>query len=395
LNPARKTSAAGKKIKQKPERYLYRGHRTLSIMPTYTCPAACTDCGTLSTPQERTRLDVEYIIAAIDEAKELGFFNVVFTGGEATLRWHDLLPCIGHARSLGFPVRLVTNAHWATDLEMAREKLAELIDAGLSEINYSTGDEHVRFVSIERVAYATVAACERAFRVHVMVEMKKDNTILRDSLLQHPLVAALSDEQRQWLTVVPSPWMPLSPSTVHRYPAGSTTTRRNLAMRPGCESVLQTYTVQADGNVGSCCGLGLRVIPELNVERVEQPGFLRRAIAESEEDFLKLWIHYFGPEQIVAWAAKHNPNIKWEGLYAHRCQVCQRLYHDDAVRTVIREHWEEVVAEVLQAAWLDEVHVPTTMGELWREGRAAENSTAENSSITPPVAEAAPSPARL
>jgi organic radical activating enzyme len=355
-------------IQLKPERHLYRGLRTLSIMPTFTCTAACTDCGTLSSPQERTRLHVDHIIAAIDEAKELGFFNVVFTGGEATLRWNDLLRCISHARHLGFPVRLVTNAHWAKDLEIARKKLALLINAGLSEINYSTGDEHVRFVPIERVAYGIVAACERSFRVHVMVELKKDNSVVRETLVQHSLVAGLSEEQRKCLSVAPSPWMPLSYAAVNRYPEGSATDRGNAATRSGCDSVLQTYTVQADGRVGACCGLGLRVIPELNVERAENSGFLRRAIADSEEDFLKLWIHYQGPERIVRWAAQHNPEINWEGMYAHHCQFCQRLYKDDAVRTVIQEHWEEVIGEVLQAAWLDEVHVPTTMSQLFREG---------------------------
>jgi organic radical activating enzyme len=372
MTPTQSAPAKRSAIPLKPERLVFRGPRTLSIMPTFTCTAACAECGTMSSPQERTRLDTDRIIAAIDEAKELGFYNVVFTGGEATLRWNDLLHCISHARRLRFPVRLVTNAHWAHDLETAREKLAILIDAGLSEINYSTGDEHARFVPIERVAYGVVASCERGFRVHVMVELKKDNSVVRDTLMQHPLVAGLTEDQRKWLSVVPSPWMPLNHATVHNYPEGCATDRRNTPLRSGCDSVLQTYTVQADGRVGSCCGLGLRVIPELNVARVDEPGFLRRAIVDSEEDFLKLWIHYQGPERILAWAAQHNPEIKWEGMYAHHCQTCQRLYHDDAVRAVIREHWEEVVAEVLQSAWLDEVHVPATMAQAWREGRALE-----------------------
>jgi organic radical activating enzyme len=333
-------------------------------MPTFTCPAACSDCGTLSSPADKTRLDVEKIIAAIDEAMELGFANVVFTGGEATLWWNDLIQCIGHSRELGFPVRLVTNAHWARDLETARRKVTALIEAGLSEINYSTGDEHVRFVPIDRVAFAIVAACERSLRTHVMVEMKSENSITRSTLLEHPLVAKLPSATQEWLTVKTSPWMPLRHDIFHQYPEGLVTDGRNIGTRKGCDSVLQTYTVQADGRVGACCGLGLRTIPELNVERVDKPGFLGRAIAESEEDFLKLWIHYQGPEKILAWASSHNPSIKWEGLYAHHCQSCQRLYHDDAIRAVILEHWEEVVGEVILAAWLDEVHLPAMLASL-------------------------------
>src|SRR5262249_16750793 len=113
----------------------FRGLRTLSIMPTYTCTAACADCASLSGPKDRTRLNSEEIFAAIDEARRLGFFNVVFTGGEATLRWSELLKWISHAAKLRFPTRVVTNAHWATRPETASDRIDQLITAGLSEIN--------------------------------------------------------------------------------------------------------------------------------------------------------------------------------------------------------------------------------------------------------------------
>ncbi|MFF4159384.1 radical SAM protein [Streptomyces sp. NPDC001678] len=341
-----------------PQRHFYQGPRTLSIMPTFTCPAACSDCGTLSSPRERARLEIHHIISALDKARELGFRNVVFTGGEATLRWKDLLLGIRHARSLDFPVRLVTNAYWARNLEAARKKLEALIAAGLSEINYSTGDEHVKFVPIERVACAVRAACERALPVHVMIELKSDNSVTREKFLNHPMVAQLSAEECKHLSVKTSPWMPMDHSATYSYPPENAVNRYNVGMRPGCDSVLQTYTIQADGRVGACCGLGMRTVPELNVGHVGRQGALRRAITDSEADFLKLWIHYEGPERIIAWASRHNPDIKWEDRYAHHCQFCLRLYHDDDVRQVVRDHWEEVISMVLQSAWLDEVYVP-------------------------------------
>jgi organic radical activating enzyme len=340
-----------------------RGH-TLSIMPTFTCPAECADCGTLSSPRDRTRLEPAVVLAAIDEARHLNFHNIVFTGGEATLEWKTLLLGIRRAADHGFPVRLVTNAHWATSLETARARLAELIDAGLSEINYSTGDEHVRFVPLERVILACVAACERRFRTHVMMELKQDRGITPDLILEHPLIATLPPDQFEALTILSSPWMPLRHETIYQYPEGVACDVQAAAIRGGCSSVLKTYTLQADGRIGACCGLGLRVIPELNVADTAQPQFLRRAILDAEEDFLKLWIHHQGPAKIVAWAATHDPTISWEGMYAHQCQMCQRLYHDNAVRKVIAEHWQEMIADVLQAAWLDNVHIPDTLGKL-------------------------------
>ncbi|GII75574.1 hypothetical protein Sru01_05560 [Sphaerisporangium rufum] len=347
-----------------PGRGVFAGPRTLSIMPTFACPAACAECGTLSSPHAAGRLDLAQIVAAIDEARELGFYNVVFTGGEATLRWRDLLAGITHARDRGFPVRLVTNAHWARSLERARARVAALAGAGLTEINYSTGDEHVRFVPVDRVAYAMVAAAERDLPVHVMVEMKLGNEMTRDRLLAHPALDLLDAGRRAAISVKSSPWMPLSPDRFHRYEPGTAADRGNLGSRTGCPSVLQTYTVQGDGRIGACCGIGLRAIGELNVGRAEGAEPLRRAVQEAEQDFLKLWIHYEGPERVIAWAASHDPSIEWEGRYGHHCQACRRLYQDDTIRAVVRRHWKEVVARVLQAAWFDEVDGPRRLREI-------------------------------
>jgi len=346
---------------------LKRRSRTLSIMPTFTCPAACTDCGTLSSPRERGHLDLDTVLAAIEEARELGFCNVVFTGGEATLEWNTLLRGIERAASHSLPVRLVTNAHWATSARVAHNKLAALMAAGLSEINYSTGDEHIRFIPLERVAHACVAACERHLRTHVMMELKDARTITPETLHNHPLLQGLAPEQLAYLTILSSPWMPLNHSTVYQYPEGVACDVQAAATRGGCTSVLKTYTVQADGRIGACCGLGLRVIPELNVSTTGKAHCLRHAISEAEQDFLKLWIHYQGPAKIVAWAASHDPSIRWEGMYAHQCQMCQRLYHDEAIRAVISSHWQEMIAEVIQAAWLDDIHIPASLSQLRHE----------------------------
>lgn len=337
---------------------IFRGPKTLSIMPTYTCPAACANCASMSGPTVKESLPLGTILSAIDQAKTLGFHNVVFTGGEATLRWKDLLSAIRYAADLKFPTRVVTNAHWATSAYTADSKLGDLLDAGLSEINYSTGDEHARFIPVDRVVEACLAAVRREFKAWVMVELREGRTVTAASVIGHPLMSALSKAQRELIEVSESPWMPLDPTVLERYPPGVAANRLTLKSHIACHNVLQTYTVQADGLVGACCGIGMRKIPELNVATVDDPDFLLHAVEEAESDFLKLWIHYKGPEQILAWAAAINPSIRWEGMYAHRCQACARLYRDETIRQVIREHYDEMIAQVLQTAWIDEHYGP-------------------------------------
>jgi hypothetical protein len=63
-------------------------------------------------------------------------------------------------------------------------------------------------------------------------------------------------------------------------------------------------------------------------------------------DPLKQWIRSEGPERILAWAASHDPDIKWENMYAHRCQACIRLHKDRRVQEVITEHIAERIDRI-------------------------------------------------
>jgi radical SAM family protein len=335
--------------------------RTLSVMLTFACSAECRDCGTISSPRNRHNLAIADVLRGLDEAARLQFHNVVFTGGEATLRWGELLIAIRHATALGLPTRLVTNAHWAKSLDDADARLGVLLEAGLKEINFSTGDEHVRFVPLDHVINAAVATVRQGLTAYIMVELRSEPLVTRKSILSHRLVEQLPLSLQALIKPSESPWMPLDPGRVASYPEGIAATKENLSNCLGCDSVLQTYVMQADGRIGACCGLGMRMIKELNVGRVEGSNFLEGAIRDAGDDFLKIWLRYKGPEKILAWAAKHDPEIKWEGMYGHRCQACIRLYRDARVRRVIARSGLEMMPEVIQSAWLQEQYIPSKL----------------------------------
>lgn len=324
--------------------------RSLSLMPTYRCTAACAHCGTLSSPQDKTRLDQEHLMSAIDQAADLGYQLVVFTGGEATLAGDGLLALMRHAATRGLPTRLVTNAWWARDEIRAAEWISRFVGAGLTELNCSTGDEHVRFVPLDRVLLAAEAAVDAKLPMAIMVEVTRDRTVTKVSVESHQRFLKLR-AATTLLRVIESPWMPLSPTHDISYDVGMTADRRSVAARSGCDSVLSTTTVQADGTIGACCGIGLRLIPELHVGDIRN-GTLAEADEAAQQDFLKRWIRVEGPERILAWAASHDSAIDWEGRYAHHCQACLRLYSDPRVRAVIREHYREKVTDVLVGEWL-------------------------------------------
>lgn len=341
-----------------------RSPRMLAVMPTLSCPAQCRDCGSGSGPERRNSLDERLLTAAIEEAKQLGFGNVVFTGGEATLRWATLLGGLRLANRLGLRPRLVTNAHWARTPARARELMGIMVASGLDNINFSTGDEHARFVPLERVLFGAVAAVESRLDVHITIEYRSGRSISKTTVLSHPLLTGLTRAQRTMITVSESPWMPIDAMTRGCYAQDDTVDDRNVPFRPGCQSILRTYILEADGRIAACCGLGISGTPELYVGRAEGRGFLRRAVEEAEGDFLKIWIRAKGPENVLAWAARKDPSVMWQGMYAHNCHACRRIYSDHRVRRVIREHHEEVVADVVQTLWFDEYYYSDRLAEV-------------------------------
>lgn len=326
--------------------------RILSLLLTLRCTAECGECGTHSSPRVRTRLPEDEAERLIDEAAADSYHLVAFTGGEPMLYGAGLRRLIRRVTDHGMPSRMVSNAFWARSPDKAARAIGRLVDAGLEELNVSTGDEHTRFVPTERVLFAIRAGLDRGLHCAVMIETRAGNRVNRRTFCEHPLFREIfSLREQNSLTFSESPWMPLDPDEQYTYPPGMSINSGNLFRRDGCDSVIDTVTVLADGRMMACCGLGTQTIPELQVGHVTTDD-LRGSRRRAEADFLKRWIRDEGPERILAWASAQDPRITWEDQYAHRCQACKRLYSDPMVADVIREHHEEKMLDVLTSEWL-------------------------------------------
>jgi organic radical activating enzyme len=297
--------------------------KLLSVMLTFQCTAECSHCGTVSSPRDHTWLALEQAISAIDQAAELGYTGVVFTGGEPTLALEKLVLAMSHARSRRLPVRLVTNAHWAVDDDAAESLVFEWMCAGLSELNVSTGDRHAKFVPLERALRAVRAAARLYLRAALLVETSGSDWIDPATLKQR-----LPDGVR----VVPWVWSPLV-SIQKSNPPGAVN-RSNLDRHSGCDGLFSNFTIQANGVISPCCGLGIRFVPELQVGQIGV-GKLAEAEDQCRNNALLQRIRNEGPERLLAWAAEQDLRIKWEDMFAHRCEACIRLHKDRLVREVL------------------------------------------------------------
>jgi len=320
---------------------------TLTIIPTYQCTSACKDCCFGSNPQIRGRLSQENVLKAISEAAKSGIRLLVFSGGECFLLGKDLDAAIAYATQLGMVSRCVTNGYWATHEEVARRRLEELQNAGLTEINFSTGDMHQQFVPVERVINGCMSALALKMRCAVMVEIRKDRKFTQTNLLSDARLNRIlkGSVESSLFSVVESPWMPSEPGSVVDQDANLLVNATNVIARDRCTSVVSTFVLDPYGQVGACCGLTRHRIPEMMLGSIEEHS-LSSLIDSAINDFLKIWIYVEGPEKIIAWAAGKDPSIEWKDRYAHVCHACLALYQDQKVKQVIRDFHEEKIADV-------------------------------------------------
>ncbi len=334
-------------------------NRTLSIVITFRCNAKCKNCGTFSNPKQKNKLNFNSIKASIDQAKSIGFNNVVFTGGEATLEKELLLLGIEYAHKKNFPVRLVTNAQWASSEKEAIKSISEFAQAGLDEINYSTGFEHLRFISLENIKNAVSASVKQNLRTVVMIEQVEGRKSVRKQL-EDGLEQKCVFKDNHLFSIVESPWMPLNHNMTLPDTVGGAANRKNIDSKKGCESILQTYVVQSDGKIASCCGLGMRNIDDLHTGSFEshQEIDLRSAIDKAEIDVFKRILRYIGPERVLAFVSDKEVGIEWENKYSHRCHACIRIYQDIEVQKVIKEHFEELIPEMISLEYFEKHAIP-------------------------------------
>jgi len=128
------------------------------LLLTYWCNARCASCYVCSAPSEGGDMTVEAglrLWAGLQAASPHGC-RIHIGGGEPFGRWEALIGLARQAQAAGLgPLEAVeTNAYWATDEGLVRDRLGALDAAGLGRLTISADPYHQQFVPIERVRLA-------------------------------------------------------------------------------------------------------------------------------------------------------------------------------------------------------------------------------------------------
>lgn len=318
--------------------------RSLVVVPTYRCNAECNDCGTASSPRDKSRPNTEVLLDSIQQAKELGFSSMVVTGGEPSLELETTIRLIQAAHEFGMLTRVVSNGQWATTKKEADVCVDSLVRAGLDEINLSTGDQHAEYVPIENVALGIKSSVEHKLTCHLMVERTGKMRISKtdvDTCLS--LLGASQVDLENYYTSHESPWMPNRPETVRFYKPEDYIQHSNLGYRASCDSVLRTYVVQPTGNVLSCCGFGVRTSAQFTIGKTDEGGGLAEAVLKAENNSFFTAVAKYGPSVLVKELLEIKGEApRWSGVHAHQCQSCASLHRTSDSWREINEHLPEI-----------------------------------------------------
>lgn len=134
------------------------------LMLSCWCNARCASCYLCCGEEHREWMDLDLALAAWEglQAASPHGCRVHVSGGEPFGNWERLIRLCRAARERGLgPLEKVeTNAFWATEEKLIRERLEELDRAGMETLGISADPYHQQFVPIDRCRLAAKVAGE-------------------------------------------------------------------------------------------------------------------------------------------------------------------------------------------------------------------------------------------
>jgi hypothetical protein len=321
--------------------------RTLTLVVTYQCTAACYQCCFGCHPQKKIRMPQQRLLNYIDQAADTrSVENVVFTGGECFLLGRDLKEAIRRATDRGLSTRCVTNGYWATSLSSARRRLQEFFDIGLREINFSTGDFHQDFVPYSNVVYGAVAAYELGMGIALMVETHKERSFTTEVLLKETVLGEIYRQDPEGMHIIEGVWISMQNDHSFNYDEYLYRGPNNPNLMHGCSHLLSNMVVTPDEKYLACCGLTAPQIPELCLGDARfEP--LASIAARADKDLLRLWLRLEGPDSIVAFLQDRDSSLQYPWNNAHPCQTCRNIFHSDDIRAALQKYAREKETELM------------------------------------------------
>ena len=310
---------------------------TLSLLVTKRCTAACDHCCFTCNPHRTESIPIPNLYKYIEQATIFPTMRVVvFTGGECFLLGKDLDGLVKWANGFGFITRFVSNGYWASSRITAVRRLQKLKDAGLKEANFSTGDCHSEYVNPAYVRNGAMAAVDLGITSVIACEVFKGSKFDLNEFLADPEFSGLVDSGKIILRL--SPWMKFEGARkLDQTDTYMNVMRDDRVAGGACSTALKVLAITAEEDLIACCGLTMDYIPEVHLGSLKDET-IGQIVGRLPDDFIKIWIHLYGPDAVIRYAQKLDPTIERPRDMAHICDVCRYMYNHEKIKKLVSEN---------------------------------------------------------
>jgi len=296
----------------------------LSLITTHKCTAACDHCCFSCHPGREEAVPVPNLHKYIEQAAEISSIRVVaFTGGECFLLGKHLDELVLTTSRNNLHSRFVSNGYWAVSERAARQRLQRLVDNGLDEANFSTGDMHAEYVKPEYVINGAIIAADMGLPTLIMVETFATAKFHFDDFINEPRLKPRIEAGK--ISIKLSPWMQFSGDAKLSYTNGYLG-EIGQTKQLGCTTIMRVIAITPSEDLIACCGLTLEEIDELHLGSLKKRT-IGQILRETPDDFIKIWIHLQGPDAIIEYARRIDPSIERPRNFGHICDTCRFMYH--------------------------------------------------------------------
>ncbi len=271
-------------------------------------------------------MPTETVLAAWNSLQKIVGQNakVHLTGGEPFLYWDNIIEILKQANAcgLGSVDMIETNAFWATNETIAREKVTLLDKLGMAKLKISCDPFHQEYVPIERVQILANTSREILGADRVLVRWQ-------EYLNSNATIAGLTDNQKQkqyLLSMKEHPCRFTGRAAEKCAPLLASTPIEKLKNKTCRGSFLSAKGVHIDpyGNVfsGTCSGITLGNINSTPLEDIW------KSFHPENNELIKTLFEQ-GPYGLMEKAITHG--FKKPALLAGKCHLC----------TIIRQFLDE------------------------------------------------------
>ncbi|MGL5706113.1 MAG: radical SAM protein [Tannerellaceae bacterium] len=318
---------------------------TLTFIVTYNCTSSCPNCCFKCNPKRKEKLTTEEIISVIDFLSEHynSLKTIVLTGGEPFTLEDDLVDIISYISSKNLNSRIVTNAFWANNYEIAYSQISKLKQAGLSEINFSTGDEHLKFTPYDNIVFATMASLDNNISVAINVESSDNKTFKSTKLYNDHRLSKYLDSPDKYplFKILNGTWVYLNTESNSTCPSTPLQTPHSEA----CTSMLGNICLSPNMEYLACCGFGNIYNKYLNIGHVNSQNITQIYNAQFD-DIIKIWLYTEGPLKIAEWINKSSNNpISIQNK--HSCEICNTILSDTNYITFLKQNIKHIYSNIV------------------------------------------------